>query len=436
MPVPGDDPGDAGSAGVKRFRLVRIADERPYLLLGNYPLQPIHVHLLDKFVDTLITIGPLEFCVKGGKIIVNRSCLRVVLFPDYPTESTPICPVVFPALLKRGWRPGKTLPLAHLAATSISGLSPHGESTKSALLDIVVQEGFFLLPAHHPLPSTVPRQFFLPVTGRRRGSSGGVFVRPMPTRFASDRGDAMNGSQRIVTASLFAACFCMMLACGGCAGRKELEDKVLAANRLWITGDKAGAVREYKKLYGATWMTRGEKEMLMERIVEFEAKEGTLDEAKTWIKRGLEEKVTPEYENAEVKAIFAEVKKQYDATIAREKQEREERAARRELQTKWWKGGTLHKKSILEWQDADARDKLATCADFVGGTWKDGNFIPKIQNSIVTVDDMRPYAEELVAFIDAAGKRHENAKQNEILYANQDVAGFASLGVVTMKWVK
>ncbi len=103
---------------------------------------------------------------------------------------------------------------------------------------------------------------------------------------------------------------------------------------------------------------------------------------------------------------------------------------------KWYEGGTLHKKGALEWQMANAANKLATCSDFVAAMWKQKNFVPRIQNSINSPDDMKPYAQELVDFLDAATKRHEDPDQNSRIYANQTVSSMATIGMVSMGWLE
>jgi len=104
--------------------------------------------------------------------------------------------------------------------------------------------------------------------------------------------------------------------------------------------------------------------------------------------------------------------------------------------TKWYQGGTLHSKSALEWQTASAADKLATCGDFVTKMWQNGDLKPSIANNLSTVDDVRPYAQELVAFLDAAFERDPDPEQNRKLFTNQTVSGTAAIGMVTMGWTK
>ena len=103
---------------------------------------------------------------------------------------------------------------------------------------------------------------------------------------------------------------------------------------------------------------------------------------------------------------------------------------------KWYEGGTLHSKSALDWQTASREDKLATCADFVTKMWQDGNLKPAIANNLSTVDDVRPHAQELVDFLDAAFKLDPDPEQNRKLFTNQTVSGTAAIGMVTMGWTK
>ena len=123
--------------------------------------------------------------------------------------------------------------------------------------------------------------------------------------------------------------------------------------------------------------------------------------------------------------------------IAKAEQQRKARASVQVIQKRrWYEGGTLHKKSGLEWQSASRENKLATCADFVVAMWQKGNLKPSVANRISTVDDARPYASELVAFLDAAFKADPDPVQNRKLYTNQTVGSFAAIGMVTLRWTK
>lgn len=105
-------------------------------------------------------------------------------------------------------------------------------------------------------------------------------------------------------------------------------------------------------------------------------------------------------------------------------------------QNNWFEGGTLHKKGILDWQKASHADKLATCGDFVSLMSNDGALNAGIRSKLTSVDAVRPYAEELVDFIDLSTKKETDQKKNEMLYTNQTVAGMAVIGMAMMGWTK
>ena len=64
----------------------------------------------------------------------------------------------------------------------------------------------------------------------------------------------------------------------------------------------------------------------------------------------------------------------------------------------WHSGGTLHTANGLVWQQADAHNRLATAADMVAAVAKGG----ATTMQYCTVEDFRPYAEQLAACITEA----------------------------------
>ncbi len=102
----------------------------------------------------------------------------------------------------------------------------------------------------------------------------------------------------------------------------------------------------------------------------------------------------------------------------------------------WYEGGTLHRKGALDWQEATAEDKLATCADFVAGSWSRKEFTPRMQASITKIDDMKPYAITLVTALDAATKKLEDKEKNKQVFADQEVAGLAVFSMKLLRWYK
>ena len=88
----------------------------------------------------------------------------------------------------------------------------------------------------------------------------------------------------------------------------------------------------------------------------------------------------------------------------------------------WYSGGTLHDANGVEWQRANESNRLATAADLVAAVAKGGD--TKI--TYHTVEDFRPYAQQLAACITDATKTKVGA-----MLPVQDIA---ELCVVSMEW--
>lgn len=103
---------------------------------------------------------------------------------------------------------------------------------------------------------------------------------------------------------------------------------------------------------------------------------------------------------------------------------------------KWYEGGTLHDKSILDWQVAKEHDKIATCSDFIAKMWQDDKLNSRVARKIGEIDDLKPLAVELVAFIDAASAPQADAESNRRSFTNQTVSSFAVIGMIQMGWLE
>ena len=103
---------------------------------------------------------------------------------------------------------------------------------------------------------------------------------------------------------------------------------------------------------------------------------------------------------------------------------------------KWYEGGTLHRASALEWQKSDYANKLATCADFVSAMRQKKLLKPSIQNQIQSMDDLRPFAQQLVDNLDAATKKETDPQENTKMYANQTVSDIALMLVILLEWAE
>lgn len=101
----------------------------------------------------------------------------------------------------------------------------------------------------------------------------------------------------------------------------------------------------------------------------------------------------------------------------------------------WYEGGTLHQANALQWQKASEADKLATCSDLVAVIYKNKSFKPELQQTIKSVDDFRPLAEELVKALNAAFKEDPDTKNNAKIFTNQKVPDTAVMLMMLMGWL-
>jgi len=88
----------------------------------------------------------------------------------------------------------------------------------------------------------------------------------------------------------------------------------------------------------------------------------------------------------------------------------------------WYSSGTLHNASGLAWQQADASNRLATAADLVAAVVKEGG----TNITYSTVEDFRPYAEQLAACITEATQTRAAA--------TLPVQDIAALCVISLQW--
>ncbi|MDQ2216366.1 hypothetical protein [Vibrio parahaemolyticus] len=91
-------------------------------------------------------------------------------------------------------------------------------------------------------------------------------------------------------------------------------------------------------------------------------------------------------------------------------------------QPKWYENGGLHDKGALDWQTAPYSQKLASAADIYAFFYQQNKLSPSIASNISNVDDLRPYAENLVASLDEAFKPRPTKEENENMFANQTVS--------------
>jgi len=117
----------------------------------------------------------------------------------------------------------------------------------------------------------------------------------------------------------------------------------------------------------------------------------------------------------------------------------EELEAKEDAEIKWHIGGTLHAKTAFDWQTASDADKLATCADFVSAEWAKKRFVPPIQDSIKSTDDMKPFAKLLVKFLDKATIVPDDISDDDFFrsaYEGMKLSNLAVSGMKKMDWMK
>ncbi|ELA9711033.1 TPA: hypothetical protein KD131_002252 [Vibrio parahaemolyticus] len=89
---------------------------------------------------------------------------------------------------------------------------------------------------------------------------------------------------------------------------------------------------------------------------------------------------------------------------------------------KWYENGGLTDKGALVWQQAPYSKKLASAADIYAFFYQQNKLSPSIASTISNVDDIKPYAESLVAALDEAFKPRPTKEENEKMFANQTVS--------------
>ena len=92
----------------------------------------------------------------------------------------------------------------------------------------------------------------------------------------------------------------------------------------------------------------------------------------------------------------------------------------------WYEGGTLHSVTVGEWKKATYQNKLATCGDMVANFWRNDLANFEVKN---IPDDFKPYAQELVNFIDTSTEGIDEVNHYK-------VSEIAAMGAIMMGWGK
>ena len=91
----------------------------------------------------------------------------------------------------------------------------------------------------------------------------------------------------------------------------------------------------------------------------------------------------------------------------------------------WYEGGNLHEANMREWKKASQQNKLSTCAGIIS-VFALNNYL---KLSIKDIDDIKPYATQLLDIIDFWTNSNEITDDNETVYT------IALLGMLHFDWI-
>jgi len=101
---------------------------------------------------------------------------------------------------------------------------------------------------------------------------------------------------------------------------------------------------------------------------------------------------------------------------------------------KWYEGGTLSGKTMGDWARATPEDRLASCADLLASLWIAKKLTPRIQDSVSTVDELKPFAEQLRIALDTAVDKSKTPDAKKLMFA-QPISETAVLVLTMMAYV-
>jgi hypothetical protein len=126
-----------------------------------------------------------------------------------------------------------------------------------------------------------------------------------------------------------------LLVCMGVIGsflssRQQGRD-IEQADKLYAEGKHEDAVALYKTGYPAA--VGGHKVPILTRIVEYEAGKGNLDEARKWVRRGLDDQVAMNFSHPQARTILAETQRERAEQAAAAQQRKAEGENNRKTRT-------------------------------------------------------------------------------------------------------
>jgi len=125
--------------------------------------------------------------------------------------------------------------------------------------------------------------------------------------------------------------------------KMQAKTQLEEADRLWASGRKAEAVKEYKTLIerNLSYVDKGKHQAIFVRVVEFEADNGDVSVARRFIERAEKEKLSLSLSSPKAKELAAQVGKEREDKIAADLAKKEERRQKtKEAARKEAEGGT------------------------------------------------------------------------------------------------
>ncbi|QDU97459.1 hypothetical protein [Lignipirellula cremea] len=230
------------------------------------------------------------------------------------------------------------------------------------------------------------------------------------------------------------------LLCGGCCGVLSLVSLVTTneeerADKLWAEGKKEAAVEIYRsEIEVATFPSA---HAINQLLAYYEA-QGDRKESLRLLRLAAERDTDfsrDPIRSPELAVIFQQEQEQFKLKTAVAMARAQGTVRRRDDLAKLWYGhGSLHQKTALDWQQASVDDKLGTCADLLALTWMQKDLMPSIQEKIRSVNDLRPYAEELVAYVDQATVRLPDEAANRAKFGDMQVMMIVARGMEEKNW--
>ncbi len=111
----------------------------------------------------------------------------------------------------------------------------------------------------------------------------------------------------------------------------------------------------------------------------------------------------------------------------------EQQQAAPENQQEWYNGGTLHDKTVADWEKATEEDKLATCADWISFAWQNEKLSEDLTDNLnqVGMDGVKILAEQLRESLDQVLSANEDGT-----FDSQSIAEFATVQMTLSGWYR